>query len=591
MLAARPYSTKMSVVYRGGGSLNSTTKRFFLTTSQKMAPSVILRQQPNDLIIQPYQHFDIGPKPSLIISRKFSASENIKMPHAVKRQRKPAKDQLHSKSHYKFTPAAQVKIADLNENVLKAKYAVRGSIPMRAEQLQHQLQEDPRSLPFDKIINANIGNPQQLNQKPLSFYRQVLSLLQFPELLNSLKENPAAATSLYKADAVRRAEKLLEDIGGSVGAYSTSQGVMGIRKTVADFITRRDNNEPAYPEDIFLTAGASAAVSYLLSIFCKGEKTGVLIPIPQYPLYTATLALNNSHTLPYYLDEKSGWSTNTKEIDSVVLDAIDRNIKPSVLVVINPGNPTGAVLSEKAIAEIFEIAAKYGIVVIADEVYQENIFDEDVKFHSMKKVLRKLQQEHPGKFDEVQLASLHSTSKGVSGECGQRGGFMELTGFSHEIRQVILKLASISLCPVVTGQALVDLMVHPPQEGEESYELDQAERSHIHSELHKRANKLWETFNRLEGIQCQKPQGAMYLFPRLNLPFKAVQKAQHMEMTADEFYCKELLENTGICTVPGSGFGQVPGTYHLRTTFLAPGTEWIDLWEKFHKEFYNKYRD
>ncbi len=62
-------------------------------------------------------------------------------------------------------------------------------------------------------------------------------------------------------------------------------------------------------------------------------------------------------------------------------------------------------------------------------------------------------------------------------------------------------------------------------------------------------------------------------------------------MSPDEFYCQELLENTGICTVPGSGFGQVPGTYHLRTTFLAPGTEWIEKWEKFHKEFYDKYRD
>lgn len=191
---------------------------------------------------------------------------------------------------------------------------------------------------------------------------------------------------------------------------------------------------------------------YLLSILCKGPETGVLIPIPQYPLYTASLALNNSHALPYYLDEKSGWSTNPKEIEEVVLAAKDKKIRPSVLVVINPGNPTGAVLSEKSIEHIFEIAAKYGIVVIADEVYQENVFNE-VKFHSMKKVLRNLQKKHPGVYDMVQLASLHSTSKGVSGECGQRGGYMELTGFTHEVRSVILKLASISLCPVVTGQA------------------------------------------------------------------------------------------------------------------------------------------
>ncbi|CCD23234.1 alanine transaminase ALT1 NDAI_0B01990 [Naumovozyma dairenensis CBS 421] len=488
-----------------------------------------------------------------------------------------------------FAPAEQLTLADLNENVLKAKYAVRGSIPMRAEELKVQLENNPSTLPFSQIVNANIGNPQQLKQKPLSFYRQVLSILQYPDILKENEQNLIDA-KVYKRDAIDRAKLLLSEIGGSVGAYSASQGVYGIRKTVANFITERDGGEPAYPEDIFLTVWCFRCCCYLLSILCQGPKTGVLIPIPQYPLYTATLALNNSHALPYYLDEKSGWSTNPKEIEEVVQDAMERAINPSVLVVINPGNPTGAVLTEESIEHIFEIAAKYGIVVIADEVYQENIAD-GVKFYSMKKVLRKLQKSHPGKFDNVQLASLHSTSKGVSGECGQRGGYMELIGFTHEVRKVILKLASISLCPVVTGQALVDLMVSPPKKGDASYEQDQAERRHIKSELSIRASQLYETFVGLEGIECQKPQGAMYLFPKLDLPFKAVQEAQHLEMTPDEFYCKSLLDATGICTVPGSGFGQEPGTYHLRTTFLAPGTEWIKKWEAFHKEFYDNYRD
>lgn len=494
----------------------------------------------------------------------------------------------HSHNNLPFLPAEQVTLKDVNENVLNAKYAVRGAIPMRAEELKTELMENPHALPFNDIINANIGNPQQLKQKPLSFYRQVLSLLQYPELIETLESNPSQ--NLIKKDAIDRAKRLLNDIGGSVGAYSSSQGVLGIRKTVADFITRRDDGIISYPEDIFLTAGASSAVDYLLSIFCKGQETGVLIPIPQYPLYTATLALMNSHALPYYLDEESGWSTDPEELESIILDAIENNVKPSVLVVINPGNPTGAVLSVEAIEQIFQIAAKYGIIVIADEVYQENVFEE-IKFHSMKKVLRQLQKKQPGLYDNVQLASLHSTSKGVSGECGQRGGYMELVGFSHDIRQVVLKLASISLCPVVTGQALVDLMVCPPQKGEASYEQDQQERQDIHTELNKRANLLYEAFNKLDGIKCQKPQGAMYLFPKLELPYKAIQEAHHQDMSPDEFYCKSLLEKTGICTVPGSGFGQEPGTYHLRTTFLAPGTKWIEDWVQFHKEFYNTYKD
>ena len=145
-------------------------------------------------------------------------------------------------SNNEFYPAEQLTLEDVNENVLKAKYAVRGAIPMRAEELKAQLEKDPQSLPFDRIINANIGNPQQLQQKPLTYYRQVLSLLQYPELLNQ-NEQQLVDSKLFKLDAIKRAKSLMEDIGGSVGAYSSSQGVEGIRKSVAEFITKRDEGE------------------------------------------------------------------------------------------------------------------------------------------------------------------------------------------------------------------------------------------------------------------------------------------------------------------------------------------------------------
>ncbi|AMD18919.1 HBR018Cp [Eremothecium sinecaudum] len=486
-----------------------------------------------------------------------------------------------------FEPADSFTLDDLNENVLKAKYAVRGKIPMRAEELQEQLEEKPGSLPFKKIIGANIGNPQQLDQKPLTFFRQVLSLLQNPDLLGV---PPKELSKYFKPDAIKRARVMLKEAGNSVGAYSASKGVLGFRQRVAEFITARDGAKNADPENVFLTAGASAAASRILSVFSKGPKTGTLIPIPQYPLYTATLSLNNARAIPYYLKEEQGWSTDPKEIERIVLESIRSDIKPTCMVIINPGNPTGAILSVEALEEIFVIAARYGIVVIADEVYQENVF-EGAQFHSSRKVLLSLQKRYPGVFDNVQLASLNSTSKGLLGECGQRGGYMELIGFRDEILQVFVKLASISLCPVVTGQALVGLMSSPPNPGDESYQQHEQQRAAIHKQLEERADLLWRTFNELEGLECQKPQGAMYLFPKLILPSKAIDVALKQNMEPDEFYCKRLLERTGICTVPGSGFGQAAGTYHLRTTFLAPGTEWIESWRQFHKEFYDEYRD
>ncbi|ODV96066.1 hypothetical protein PACTADRAFT_49484 [Pachysolen tannophilus NRRL Y-2460] len=482
-----------------------------------------------------------------------------------------------------FTPAGKLKAVQLNKHALNAKYAVRGSIPTKAEELRAKLKSPAgKELPFKQIINANIGNPQQLDQKPLTFYRQVLSILQYPELIEKKELG-----KLFPKDVVERAKILVENTG-SVGAYSHSQGVPYIRKSIAEFISKRDGYK-AHADDIFLTTGASTAVSYLLSLLSNGKSTGFMIPIPQYPLYTATLAIQNAPVIPYYLNEQENWSVNPKELGKLCKENEKAGIDIRALVVITPGNPTGSVLKQEVIEEILEVAAEYGLVVIADEVYQENIFKGE--FVSFKKTLRSLQERFPGKFDNVQLASLHSTSKGVSGECGQRGGYMEIIGFEEEVRQQILKLASISLCPVVTGQALVQLMVNPPQPGSESYELDQKERSAIHNSLKDKATELYKAFNEMEGVECQLPEGSMYCFPKISIPQKAIKIAQELGIEADEFYCHELLMSTGICAVPGSGFGQVPGTYHVRTTFLAPGNQWIYDWQKFHNKFMEKYRE
>ncbi|ODV85800.1 hypothetical protein CANARDRAFT_7170 [[Candida] arabinofermentans NRRL YB-2248] len=481
-----------------------------------------------------------------------------------------------------FEPAARLVASDLNPHALNAKYAVRGRIPTKAEELRTRLANESHSLPFNKIISANIGNPQQLDQKPLTFYRQVLAMLQYPELM----ENPRLKDSI-PSDLLARSKELLDNIG-SVGAYSHSQGVEYVRNSVAKFISKRDGYE-ASPDDIFLTAGASTAVSYLLGLMSLGPKTGFLIPIPQYPLYTASLALNNATALPYYLNETDDWSIDAKELVKIIEDSKAKGVEPRCLVVINPGNPTGAILKPEAIAELLAVAAKYGLVVIADEVYQENIFRGE--FVSVRKVLCQLQEnDTQGKYSNVQLASLHSTSKGISGECGQRGGYMELIGFEDSVRAQLMKLASISLCPPVTGQALVELMINPPKKGDASYELYEKESSSIHKALAERSKALFEAFSEMEGVSCQQPEGAMYLFPNISLSEKVYAKAEEQGMEPDEFYCSELLDNTGICSVPGSGFGQVEGSWHVRTTFLAPGTEWIESWKQFHAKFMDTYR-
>lgn len=474
----------------------------------------------------------------------------------------------------RMVSSKRITLKDINKSTINAKYAVRGEIPILADKLKADLSNQP----FDKIINANIGNPQQLKQKPLTWYRQVLSVLQYPALIDQVS---------FPSDVVSRAKEILSNVH-SIGAYSHSQGDVYFRNKISDFISKRDNF-PSKPENIYITSGASSAVNYLIQLLSKNEDSGFLIPIPQYPLYTAAIALNNSCPIPYYLQENDSWSVNAKKIEETITSS-SKEIKAIVL--INPGNPTGSILSFDDIKSIIDLSAKHNLIIIADEVYQENVFHGE--FISVKKVLCELLQKDHDSYKNVQLASLHSISKGFTGECGQRGGYMELFQFDKEVENIVYKLASINLCSSVSGQALVELMVNPPQKGDPSYELYSQERSQILSDLKSRADSLFDAFSSMEYISCNKPMGAMYLFPKLDFPQSEFGKLfDHAKLEGkdiDEIYCIELLKGTGICTIPGNGFGQEEGTYHLRTTFLAPGTDWITSWSKFHKEFVAKYK-
>ncbi len=139
------------------------------------------------------------------------------------------------------TTLHRLTIDNINPHVKAAKYAVRGELAVRAEEYRHRLSEQSKlpssssALPFDKVISANIGNPQQLDQKPITFFRQVVSLLEYPALLDN--EDVLINQLGYKKDALERARWLLKECH-SVGAYSQSHGVPGIRQSVAKFIER-----------------------------------------------------------------------------------------------------------------------------------------------------------------------------------------------------------------------------------------------------------------------------------------------------------------------------------------------------------------
>ena len=135
-------------------------------------------------------------------------------------------------------------------------------------------------------------------------------------------------------------------------------------------------------------------------------------------------------------------------------------------------------------------------------------------------------------------------------------------------------------------------MVNPPSPGDDSFGKFEEERDNILASLRRRAEILVGSLNELEGISCNESEGALYAFPRITLPEKAVQAATAAGKAADALYCMELLEHTGIVVVPGSGFGQEDGTYHFRTTIL-PQEEAIsgvvDRIKTFHADFLRRY--
>lgn len=183
-----------------------------------------------------------------------------------------------------------------------------------------------------------------------------------------------------------------------------------------------------------------------------------MIPIPQYPLYTALIGLNEAKEVPYYLNEEKGWQIDVNELENSIKYSKEKGIKIKAMVIINPGNPTGQVLNGETLKDIIKFCYKHKIMILADEVYQENIYKKDIKFISLRKAM--MEMEAP--YNEVDLVSFHSTSKGLMGECGIRGGFMKFTNLDTDVISQIVKLKTIYLCSNTIGQIMTDLMVNPP---------------------------------------------------------------------------------------------------------------------------------
>ncbi|KAL8614789.1 hypothetical protein ACOMHN_062832 [Nucella lapillus] len=479
--------------------------------------------------------------------------------------------------------AKALPMESLNPGVKKMEYAVRGPIVARAAAIEKEIKQGVEK-PFKKVIKANIGDSHATGQKPMTFIRQVLALVTYPDGLMNSPDFPE--------DAKHRAKKILNACRGhSIGSYSESLGLMAIRQDIAKYIHNRDG-QPSDPNDIAMSTGASDGIKSVLTLLLTGkggmEQAGIMIPVPQYPLYSAAITEFNAYPIPYYLNEDNNWSLDIPELDRAFKEGAP-NCKPRAIVVINPGNPTGQVFTRQNIEDVIRFAHQHKLFLMADEVYQQNVYAQGSKFFSFKKVLMEMGEP----YSKMELASFMSASKGYMGECGYRGGYGEVINLDPDVRAMFNKSLSAKLCPPVSGQAVMGVVVNPPQKGDPSYELFISEKDTVLTQLNEKAKLVTQLFDSIEGITCNEVQGAMYAFPRIFLPPKAVEAAKANGQMPDAFYCFAMLEETGICTVPGSGFGEKPGTHHFRITILPKVEELKDVlghFKDFHLRFMAKYK-
>ena len=463
----------------------------------------------------------------------------------------------------------------INPDILAVQYAVRGKTFLKAQEILAKIREakekgQPNPYPFENIVFCNIGNPQLLNQKPLTYLRQVLSIVEDPSLLD-LKDK-------YPKDILEHAKKLIDSTGciGTSGAYTDSRGLMFVRQKVCEFLKETEGGIETKPEDVYLTDGASPGIKLFLNLLISHHLHGIMIPIPQYPLYSAAISQFGGTQVNYYLNEEDNWAIDMESAEKSYNEAVSKGIIVKAFVVINPGNPTGQVMTLANMQKIIEFCYKRNLVV---------------PFTSFRKALDTMSEEIK---KGLTLITFFSVSKGFYGECGKRGGFFRMVNVGDYEKEQIYKLSSVNLCANVVGQECVELICNRPKEGDESYPLFKEEKEKILAELKIKANTIRDALVQCEGISCNPAMGALYLFPKVDLPKKFVDECNKNGKNPDVEYCLLMLEKSGVCVVPGNGFGQKENTHHFRIAFLPP-LEAIknttDLIQKFQKEFMDKYRD
>ncbi|WP_038055984.1 aminotransferase class I/II-fold pyridoxal phosphate-dependent enzyme [Thermodesulfobacterium hydrogeniphilum] len=325
-------------------------------------------------------------------------------------------------------------------------------------------------------------------------------------------------------------------------SYSDSVGVPEAVDAIKSYALKKGIK----PLDIYVTQGASEAIEFAIAALINpGEN--ILLPCPCYPLYQAIVAKFEIEPRFYFLDEENNWEPDLDNIEAL----IDKKTK--AIAIINPNNPTGAIYSKETLEKILEIAKKYQLVILSDEIYDQFILEENLEHISIASLT-----------DEIPVITFNGLSKNYFAP-GFRIGWGIISGPKEmliDYIEAIHKLSRTRLCAP-----------HPLQFAiPEALNNENGYIKQVIKDLRKRRDLLVDGLNQISHISCVKPLGAFYAFPRIDI-----------SDISDLEFTKRLILEEGVVVVHGSGFGQKPGTKHFRIIFLPEEEKLIKALEKIEK--------
>ena len=349
-------------------------------------------------------------------------------------------------------------------------------------------------------------------------------------------------------------QDMIRNLPNSAG-YSDSKGIFGARKAVMHE-TQRQGIKGVGLEDIYLGNGASELIVMATNgLLDDGDE--LLLPAPDYPLWTAAVSLSGGTPVHYLCDEANGWMPSISDIR--------KKITPSTkgIVVINPNNPTGALYSDALLLEIVELAREHGLVIFADEVYDKVLY-EGVKHTPIASLST-----------DVLTLTFNSLSKSYR-SCGYRAGWLIVSGDKKPASDYIEGLNMLSnmrLCANVPGQWAIQTALGGYQSINDL--VGDGGR------LRKQRDLAYELITAIPGVSCVKPQAALYLFPRLDPKVYPIQD--------DQQFFLEMLQDTKVMLVQGTGFNW-PNPDHFRVVFLPHEDELREAITRIAK-FLENYRN